>query len=59
MQTIERGNRRVMQRNKQLLSGVKTLEQEKEELRIRAKKESLETHLKTLPPQEVIFLLPN
>ncbi|EFX77791.1 hypothetical protein DAPPUDRAFT_105723 [Daphnia pulex] len=45
MPTTERGNRRVMHRNnKQLLSVVKTIEQEKEELRIRAKKESLETH---------------
>jgi hypothetical protein len=30
------------------------IEKEKEELRIRAKKEILETHLKTLPPQVIL-----
>ncbi|KAI9563206.1 hypothetical protein GHT06_010664 [Daphnia sinensis] len=55
LQAIERRNRRMMQHNKELLNVVKTIEQEKEELIVRARKDSLLTHLKTLPAQ----LLPN
>ncbi|KAK4027670.1 hypothetical protein OUZ56_016717 [Daphnia magna] len=41
-----------MQRNKELLNVVKTIEQEKEELMVLAKKDSVSIHLKTLPAQK-------